>query len=128
MALHLTADLELRYQRFVDCVRETSKVWVLVSPDLRGAWVQSNQYVTEDDQPVRVHLIYSAAAYARQHATAEWADWEAASLDLEEFIAGPLKTMHESGDLLGPDFNADLAGIEIEPIELARVLLAEPVP
>ncbi|ORW06352.1 DUF2750 domain-containing protein [Mycobacterium lacus] len=125
MAFHLTVDLQARYGRFVDRVRATGEVWVLVGPEMRGAWVESNHYVAEDDEPVRVHLIFSTAAYARQHATAEWADWEAASLDLDEFIAGPLKTMQESGDLVGPDFNADLAGVEIEPIDLARVLLGE---
>nr|WP_244187599.1 hypothetical protein [Mycobacterium gastri] len=42
---------------------------MLLSPDLRGAWVHSNDYVTEDDEPVCVHLVYSTAAYARRHAT-----------------------------------------------------------
>lgn len=51
---------------------------------------------------------------------------EPASLTLDEFIDGPLRGMHEGGDLLGPDFNADLAGLEIEPIEMARALLGEP--
>ncbi|VBA49230.1 DUF2750 domain-containing protein [Mycobacterium attenuatum] len=126
MASHLTADLEANYRRFVDRVRATREVWVLLDPDLRGAWVHSNHYVTEDDEPVCVHLVYSAAAYARRHATGEWASMEPASLPLDQFLDGPLRGMHESGELLGPDFNADLAGLEIEPIELARALLGEP--
>ncbi|OOK81915.1 hypothetical protein BZL30_1092 [Mycobacterium kansasii] len=79
--------------------------------------------MTEDDEPVCVHLVYSTPAYARRHATGEWAGMEPASLTLDEFIDGPLRGMHEGGDLLGPDFNADLAGLEIEPIEMARALL-----
>lgn len=126
VALHLTADLRANYQRFIDRVRATREIWVLLGPDLRGAWVHSNDYVTEDDEPVCVHLVYSTPAYARRHATGEWAGMEPASLNLDEFIDGPLRGMHEGGDLLGPDFNADLAGLEIEPIEMARALLGEP--
>ncbi len=65
----------------------------------------------EDGDPVPVHLIYSAAAYARQHATGGWADMQPASLDLGEFLEGPLIGMHERGDLLGPDFNNSGPGI-----------------
>ncbi|OSC43259.1 hypothetical protein B8W66_02510 [Mycobacterium decipiens] len=106
----------------------TSEIWLLVGPDLQGAWVESNEYCTGDDEPIPVHLVYSAAAYARQHATAEWAFMQPASYDLRKFIDGPLTGIHERGDLLGPDFNADLAGLEIEPIDLVRVLLGEVEP
>ncbi len=30
--------------------------------------------------------------------------------------------------MLGPDYNADLAGVEIEPIDLVRALLGEEQP
>jgi hypothetical protein len=46
-------------------------------------------------------------------------------LDLGEFLEGPLISMHERGDLIGPDFNSDLAGVEVEPVDLVRALLGD---
>ncbi|GJO52523.1 DUF2750 domain-containing protein [Mycobacterium marinum] len=128
MNLHLNADLQARYHRFVERVRTSGELWVLIGPEARGAWVESNHYVTEDDEPIPVHLVYSAAAYARQHATGAWAAYEPAALEVDQFLAGPLQHMHQSGEMLGPDYNADLAGVEIEPIDLARALLGEEQP
>lgn len=99
---------------------------MLLSPDMRGPWVESNHYSAKDGAAVPVHLVYSAAAYARQHATGPWEGWEPASLDVEEFVGGPLQGMHECGDLVGPDYNSDLAGVEVDPMDLARALLGEP--
>lgn len=122
MVIHVNADLEMRYQRFLEQVSISRQVWLLVGPDLRGAWAESNHYQREDGEPIPVHLVYSAAAYARQHATGDWAALEAVSLGLDDFIDGPLQGMHEQGDLVGPDFNADLAGVEVEPADLAHAL------
>ncbi|OBK97517.1 hypothetical protein A5645_06130 [Mycobacterium asiaticum] len=124
MPLHLQADLNARYQRFVARVRAENEVWLLVDPDLRGAWVESNEYVARDGEPVVVHLIFSAAAYAQRHATGPWEDMTPVSMDLATFTSGPLLQMHEAGHLLGPDFNADLAGVEVEPLDLAAALVA----
>lgn len=126
MALHEMADLTARYRRFVERVVEEDEVWVLVGADHRGAWVESNQYAAADGEPVVVHLIYSAAAYARQHAVGEWAHMQPVAVSLDDFLDGPLLGMHEAGDLVGPDFNADLAGLEVRAGELALALLPEP--
>ncbi|AYE94907.1 DUF2750 domain-containing protein [Mycobacterium paragordonae] len=125
MALHLNAELDARYQRFLARVRAEGKVWLLIDQDMQGAWVESNHYEGADGEPVVVHLVYSAAAYARLHANGPWADRTPAALDLDEFLSGPLRHMHENGDLMGPDFNADLAGVEIEPLDLGLALLGE---
>lgn len=125
MALHLTVELEARYQRFLARVRTEGTVWLLLDPDLQGAWVESNDYERPDGQPVVVHLVFSAAAYARQHASGPWAHMAPATMDLEEFLGGPLRQLHERGDLMGPDYNSDLAGLEVEPLDLGLALLGE---
>lgn len=126
MPLHLKAELDARYQRFVNRVRAEGEVWVLVDPDMQGAWVESSQYQGADGGAVVVHLVFSSAAYARQHATGPWAQLAPIALDLDVFLDGPLRRMHEEDELIGPDFNSDLAGVEVEPLDLARALLGEP--
>ncbi|MCV7010484.1 DUF2750 domain-containing protein [Mycobacterium gordonae] len=128
MALHLNTELDAGYRRFVARVRSEGTVWLLIDPDMQGAWVQSNHYDGPDGQPVVVHLVFSAAAYARRHATGPWADMTPAALDLEEFLSGPLRQMHERGHLMGPDYNSDLAGLEVEPLDLGAALLGEAAP
>jgi Protein of unknown function (DUF2750) len=125
VTLHLTADLKARYQRFLERVTKEREVWVLIDPDMQGAWVESNGHVADNGDPVPVHLVYSAAAYAKQHATGPWAAMEPIAMDLDIFLDGPLKHMHQDGELVSPDFNGDLAGIEVEPIELGLALAGE---
>ncbi|WP_205876985.1 DUF2750 domain-containing protein [Mycobacterium camsae] len=125
MALHLSVDLEARYQRFLARVRTEGTIWLLLDPDLQGAWVESNDCECADGEPVVVHLVFSAAAYARQHASGPWVHMAPAAMDLDEFVSGPLRQLHERGDLLGPYYNSDLAGLEVEPLELGLALLGE---
>ncbi len=42
MALHLNAELDAGCQRFLARVRSEGVVWLLIDPDMHGAWVQSN--------------------------------------------------------------------------------------
>lgn len=123
MALHLRADLQDRYRRFIERVRTECEVWLLVDPEMHGAWVESNEFEKENGEPVVVHLVFSTAAYARQHANGAWANMTPRAMDIESFFEGPLRHMNESGDLIGPDFNSDLAGVEVEPIELIQDVL-----
>lgn len=123
MGLHNLADLSARYDRFVARVLETRRVWVLVDAETkRGAYVDSNQYERSDGDPVVVHLVYSAAAYAKAHASEGWESYVPLELNLDLFVNGPLSSFANSGELVGPDFNSDFAGLEVEPAELAERL------
>ena len=116
MALHLLADLEANKDRFIARVRESGVFWGLRS-DQGWAYCPSNH--TDAD----VLLFWSEEAYARRLAVAEWAAYQAASINLDEFIDSWLRGMHQDGALAGVNFNADLAGVEVEPIELAKAIL-----
>lgn len=116
MSVHLIADLEANKQRFIDRVRGTRQVWGLRSE--RGwANCQSNHGGAD------VLLFWSDEAYARRHAVAEWAGYVAAPIELGVFVDSWLKGMHEDGLLVGVNFNSDLAGLELEPVELANALV-----
>ncbi|TWG83364.1 uncharacterized protein DUF2750 [Cupriavidus gilardii J11] len=70
-------------------------------------------------------VFWSDAAYARRHARTEWAGYMPTSIDLDDFVAGWLFNTHEDGVLAGVNFNADLAGVERDPRELALALADE---
>lgn len=118
MSAHLIADLEANKERFISRVRESGVVWGLRS---ENGWAYCESNHSESD----VLLFWSEEAYARRHATKEWATYEATSIDFDAFIDGWLRGMHEDGALAGVNFNADLAGIEVEPLELAKALASE---
>lgn len=120
MALHLLADLEANRKRFITRVRETRQVWGLRSKD-GWAFCPSNDFEETD-----VLLFWSDEAYAKRHVTSGWADYVATPIELDAFIDRWLRGMQKDGLLAGVNFNADLAGLEVEPVELARELLGEP--
>lgn len=120
MALHLLADLEANKKRFITRVRETRQVWGLRS---RNGWAFCPSNHLDDTD---VLLFWSDEPYAKRHATSEWADHVATAIELDAFIDRWLRGMQKDGLLAGVNFNADLAGLEVEPVELARELVGEP--
>ncbi len=118
MSAHLVADLEANKERFVARVREAGVVWGLRS---ESGWAYCESNHTEAD----VLLFWSEEAYAKRHATKEWSAYKATAIQFDSFIDGWLRGMHEDGALAGVNFNADLAGIEVAPLELAKALTSE---
>jgi len=115
MSSHLLADLEANKQRFVERVLKSKLVWGLHSNE---GWA----YCPSNHSDADVLLFWSDESYARRHAVKEWANYSATSIQLDSFIDNWLCGMHQDGVLAGVNFNGDLAGIEIEPIELAHAL------
>jgi hypothetical protein len=119
MSLHLRADLEANKERFIRRVRETRQVWGLRS---ETGWA----YCPSNHQETDVLLFWSDEAYAKRHAVAEWASYVATPVEFDAFIDRWLRGMHEDGLLAGVNFNSDLAGLEVDPVELANALVSEP--
>ena len=118
MSLHLTADMQDNYDRFVRRVKRSGVVWGLKS-DEGWAVCPSNEYDCD------VYLFWSDEAYARRHCISKWAGYKPTQIPLNEFIDTWLKGMDEAGELAGTNFNADLAGLEVEPIQLAEDLIKD---
>jgi len=116
MSLHLLSDLEANRDRFIVRAKACGQVWGLRSEE---GWAYCSNHSETD-----VLLFWSDEAYARRHVVAEWASYVPTSIELEAFIDGWLRGMHENGLLAGVNFNADLAGLELAPAELAQALLA----
>lgn len=114
--IQLTADLDANYQRFVENIQESGRVWSLKSAD---GWVVVDSAEFEDSE---VMPFWSEEAYARALCSGEWAHFQPEAITFEEFVEDWLAGMDEDGMLVGPNWNAELDGLEIEPIEILKLL------
>lgn len=115
MSLHLLADLAANKDRFIRRVLESGQVWGLRSDD---GWANCPSNQNDAD----VLLFWSDEAYARRLAEKEWANYIPTPIDLPSFIDNWLQGMHQDMVLAGVNYNSDLAGLEIDPLELAKEL------
>ena len=115
MTSHLTADLEANYERFVSRVRSSEVLWGLREAD---GWA----ICPSNNEDCELYVFWSDEAYARQHCTDEWANYEPAEITLDSFLQHWIPGMEKDGFLIGVQFNSDLAGLEVEPSKLARDL------
>lgn len=117
--IKLTDDLEANYQRFIENILESGQVWGLQSDE---GWVVVDSTEFEDAE---VMPFWSEEAYAKAHCVGEWEDFKPVAMDLDEFVEDWLTGMAEDGILVGPNWNDDLDGLEIEPEEVMQLLTGE---
>lgn len=113
----LTDNLDANFQLFIEEVRESGQVWGLRYGE---DWVVCRSAEFEDAD---VMPLWSAEGDARLHCVDEWADYEPEVIELEEFLDIWINDLNEDDVLIGPNWNADLEGQELEPIELAKALV-----
>jgi hypothetical protein len=109
------------YERFIVRAKAQGEVYGLQAPDGGWAVCPSN----EDDE-ADVIVFWSDRAYAALHQKEEWKDYVVTPVALDEFVEAWLKGMHEDGSIVGPNWDANLIGLEVEPIDVARRLTDGP--
>ena len=97
---------------FVREVIASRQVWGLEHPD---GWALTP---ADDDEELLVMPFWSTEAGARRAASDEWSDYTVAMIPLEAFVDSWLPGMGDDGFLVGPDWDEDLVGPEVEPEEL----------
>ena len=112
----LTDDPQDNHDLFIRRVKETGIVWGLKADD-DWAVCESNEY---EDQVV--FPFWSDEADARIHCVDEWADYAPATIPVDEFAKDWLVGMEEDDVLVGTNWDADLSGAEVEPMDLAEEL------
>ena len=109
---HLGDDVDENLDRFIVEALELGCVWSLQGGDgwaLCGSELQDN---------IDVMPFWSQEAFARVHCEGDWAGYTPVAIDLEEFLDDWLPGMHEDVLLVGVNWNAQLDGDEIEPLDL----------
>ncbi|GAB1256107.1 DUF2750 domain-containing protein [Aurantivibrio plasticivorans] len=107
---------------FADAI-ELGCIWGLEGPD-GWALCPSDKYTSTDVIP-----FWSQPEYAKDHCRDEWADYQVVPVSLEEFLEEWLPGMHEDVFLVGVNWDDELSGAEIEPLDLLKEfedLLAQP--
>ena len=122
MTLQDRATTLANHARFIRRVVESGEVWALESEE--GLAVCDSTQDDEAEEARDVIPFWSDRAYAQRAAAGEWAGFVPTLVALDEFIDRWLKGMHEDGALAGTNWDANNCGVEIEPAELARELVA----
>jgi hypothetical protein len=117
--LDFTVASEERHRRFVQRVVASGIVWGLKDDE---GWVTSSSTNDETDRPIMP--FWSDRAYAKQCASDEWSEYEPTQIPLDLFIEHWLPGMHGDGYLVGTNWNAQLSGHEIEPLQLLEEINA----
>lgn len=110
---------EQRYERFVQQCRESGKIWGLKNAD---GWAICDSIEFED---TAVFPFWSTEEEARSHCSGDWKAYETEFIAMEDFLADWLPGMHEDHAMVGPNWNEDMEGLELEPADLAVLLEPE---
>lgn len=105
--------------RFIVEAMELGCVWGLQGPD---GWALCD---SEEHDDVDVMPFWSQESFARTHCVDDWKDYQPVPVDLEEFLEDWLPGMHEDVLLVGINWNKELEGEEMEPLDLLEEFEAE---
>jgi hypothetical protein len=113
-ALQDQANCQENYERFVARVKQTGEVWGLQSA---AGWAQcpSNDHEGRD-----VLVFWSDRAYAARHVVEDWSAYVPATIPLEAFLTRWLPGMEGDRVLVGPNWDAHLCGLELEPRDVGQ--------
>ena len=111
------------YNRFIRTLLSTQTVFTLC--DEEGmAECPSTEYEDDDGEPVQVYCIWATPEDARACQAEEWANYQLEAVPLSVIMADWLIGMDQEEVLVGADFDPQLYGLEIEPVEPLADLMA----
>jgi hypothetical protein len=116
---HLIAELEENYERFIDRVLEAGVVHVVGTDDELLCCTAHN-----GDQVIIP--CFSDAAYARRalkEAAVE--HYEVRQIALDKYLGATLGEFQVDDVLVGPNYTADMAGLELDPRDVFEELCAQ---
>ena len=117
--LNLKINSDKRYKQFIDDIIENKTVWGLNLKDKDGwAVAISNEY--EDTE---VMTFWSNEVYAKACIKEEWDNYEACSISLENFLDNWLTGLNDDELMAGVNWDMNLIGLEVEPLDLLDDIL-----
>ena len=105
-------DLDENYGQFITDAADTGCVWGLEGPE---GWALCDSEAYPESQ---VMPFWSQPEYAQNHCVDEWQGYQVIAVSTEEFLDDWLPGMHDDQLLVGINWNDDLAGQEVEPLDL----------
>lgn len=114
----LTENIDANLALFIKETTENKVVWGLMNEE--DGWLSCDSTEFEETE---VMPFWSSKQEAKLHNVEEWADFIVTEIPLDVFVEEWLKTLSEDGVLLGLNWNSQLEGKELEPIEVAKLYL-----
>ncbi|MCV6620358.1 MAG: DUF2750 domain-containing protein [Cellvibrionaceae bacterium] len=108
----LSSNIEENFDRFIVEALETGCVWGLEGPE-GWALCPSEQYGETDVMP-----FWSQPEFAKAHCVEDWSVYQPVAVSVEEFMDKWLPGMHEDVYLVGINWDSEMEGMEIEPLDL----------
>jgi len=110
-----------RYERFIKKVCETGTVYGL--KNIEGFATSASNDFENEDGALGLICFWSERALAKFCAKDEWLEYIPTEILLESFIENWCIGMSNDGLIVGINFDQNLFGFEIEPLELIKALL-----
>ena len=115
----LSDDPAENLDRFIVEAMELGCVWGLEGAD---GWALSASEAHDD---VDVMPFWSQESFAQAHCQDDWEGYKPVAIELVEFLEDWLPGMHEDVLLVGINWNAELEGEELEPLDLLEEFESE---
>jgi len=116
----LSENLQENYDRLIIESLEQGCIWALRDEDDNWAMVES-----EINPEIGVIPFWSNQALAAQLCNGDWAVYKPVAIAMEEFLDDWLTGMHEDVLRVGINWNNDLEGQELEPLDLLEEFESE---
>lgn len=119
-----TIDIQAKHEQFVKRICETKMVYGLENEE-GFATSFSNEYEDENGEAIEMICFWSEPAYARACAKDGWEDYNLGEITLADFVENWCTGMHHDDVLVGTEFDANMFGLEVEPLVLVKEIITE---
>lgn len=110
----LSGDFDANFDLFIAEAIATGCVWALEAEEGFALCP------SVDNEDLDVMPLWSQPEHAQAHCKDEWQTYQVVPISLEELLDDWLPGMHADLLLVGVNWNAELEGIEIEPLDLVE--------
>lgn len=112
MTTALGENFDDNYQLFLEEAVATGCVWGLEGEE---GWALCPSNLNDE---LDVLPLWSQPEYAQIHCVEEWQSYKPVPIALDELLDEWLVGLHEEVTMIGPNWNVELEGDEIEPLDL----------
>ncbi|UPQ77031.1 DUF2750 domain-containing protein [Chryseobacterium nepalense] len=116
--------LKTRHRNFVKKISEKEIVYALKNNE-GYATSSSNKVKDEEGNPIEIICFWSDISIAKSCIENEWNEYEISELSLSEFLENWCVGMSNDRLIIGTNFDKNLFGYEIEPLDLILEIISE---
>ena len=115
-----SAFIEKRHKRFITTVCESEIIYGLKNSQ-GFATSSANKFEDDNGNPIMIICFWAEKALAKSCVKNEWNDYKPCEISLPDFIENWCIGMENDGLIIGTQFDQNMFGFEVEPLELIPV-------